>query len=222
VYSNPLASMPLIRESCWALASAADEVPRQPGVPLARCLDHRVGALKPRGRLLHLQIAQTFGDLDQPAVEPFDDRCRHEIVLGAEVGGDRGEVGTGLRRDHSGGDTLLLPLFVATVAVSVLLATLLVYSAVRKLTHQEQVVRMYTRVGVPEDKLDYLAVILLAGAAGLILGFFWPMTRSTPASPSWGCVAPSVRWDLLLGSVAGEFVGGVSSGVTGAAEEVGE
>ena len=28
-------------------------------------------------------------------------------------------------------------------------------------------------MGVPEDKLDYLATILLAGAAGLILGLFW-------------------------------------------------
>jgi hypothetical protein len=28
-------------------------------------------------------------------------------------------------------------------------------------------------VGVPDDKLDYLAIILLAGAAGLILGLLW-------------------------------------------------
>ena len=26
---------------------------------------------------------------------------------------------------------------------------------------------------MPEDKLDYLAVILLAGAAGLVLGLVW-------------------------------------------------
>lgn len=59
------------------------------------------------------------------------------------------------------------------VATSILLATLLVFSAVRKLTHQERFVHGYIRVGVPEDKLDYLAIILLAGAAGLLLGLFW-------------------------------------------------
>lgn len=62
---------------------------------------------------------------------------------------------------------------VATVIVSVLLAALLAFAAIRKLGHQERVVETYTRVGVPEDKLDYLAIILLAGAAGLILGLVW-------------------------------------------------
>ena len=33
--------------------------------------------------------------------------------------------------------------------------------------------RTYTRVGVPEEKLDYLAFILLAGATGLIAGLLW-------------------------------------------------
>ncbi|MGH8824232.1 MAG: DoxX family protein [Jiangellaceae bacterium] len=64
-------------------------------------------------------------------------------------------------------------MFLAAGVVSGLLAALLAYSAVRKLTHDAQVVRTYTRVGVPEDKLDYLAGILLAGVAGLVLGFFW-------------------------------------------------
>ena len=64
-------------------------------------------------------------------------------------------------------------MFVATVVVSALLAALLAFAAIRKLSHREDVVRTYVRVGVPEDKLDYLAVVLLAGAAGLILGLFW-------------------------------------------------
>jgi hypothetical protein len=64
-------------------------------------------------------------------------------------------------------------MFVATVIVSVLLAALLAFAAVRKLSHREAVVRTYLRVGVPEDKLDYLAMLLLAGAAGLILGLVW-------------------------------------------------
>jgi DoxX-like family len=59
------------------------------------------------------------------------------------------------------------------VATSVLLAALLVLSAAAKLSHQERFVQGYVRVGVPEDKLDYLAIILLAGAAGLVLGLFW-------------------------------------------------
>jgi DoxX-like family len=64
-------------------------------------------------------------------------------------------------------------MFAATAVTSVLLAALLGYSALTKLSHQERFVRGYIRVGVPEDKLDYLAIILLAGAAGLILGLFW-------------------------------------------------
>jgi DoxX-like family len=64
-------------------------------------------------------------------------------------------------------------MFLATVIVSILLAALLAFAAIRKLSHREEVVRTYLRVGVPEDKLDYLAAILLAGAAGLILGLFW-------------------------------------------------
>jgi hypothetical protein len=63
--------------------------------------------------------------------------------------------------------------FVATAIVSGLLAALLAFAAIRKLSHRERVVRTYTRVGVPDDKLDYLAIILLAGAAGLILGLLW-------------------------------------------------
>jgi hypothetical protein len=62
---------------------------------------------------------------------------------------------------------------VATIVVSVLLAVLLALSAAMKLSHREGVVAMYAGVGVPEDKLNYLAIILLAGAAGLLLGLWW-------------------------------------------------
>jgi hypothetical protein len=62
---------------------------------------------------------------------------------------------------------------VAAAVVSVLLAALLAWAAVRKLSHRERIVQSYLRVGVPEDKLNYLAVILLAGAAGLVLGLWW-------------------------------------------------
>lgn len=62
---------------------------------------------------------------------------------------------------------------VATAGVSVLLAALLTWSAIRKLSHREDVVRSYVRVGVAEDKLNALAIILLAGAVGLVLGLAW-------------------------------------------------
>jgi DoxX-like family len=61
----------------------------------------------------------------------------------------------------------------ATTITSIFLAALLTYSAITKLSHQERFVQGYIRVGVPEDKLDYLAIILLAGAAGLVLGLLW-------------------------------------------------
>lgn len=64
-------------------------------------------------------------------------------------------------------------MFVLTVLVSVVLAAMLTFSALRKLSHQPEVVQTYVRVGVPAEKLDYLAAILLAGAAGLLVGLFW-------------------------------------------------
>jgi xanthine/uracil/vitamin C permease (AzgA family) len=60
----------------------------------------------------------------------------------------------------------------ATV-LSLVLAAPLVFAAIRKLSHREDVVRSYAVVGVPEERLNFLAVILLAGAAGLIAGLFW-------------------------------------------------
>lgn len=64
-------------------------------------------------------------------------------------------------------------MFVAATAVSLLLAALLVFAAARKLSHREPVVRDYVRVGVPADKLNYLAFILLAAVAGLLAGLLW-------------------------------------------------
>ena len=64
-------------------------------------------------------------------------------------------------------------MFAATVAISILLAATVTFAAFRKLSHRTEVVRSYARVGVPEDKLDRLAVLLLAGAAGLLLGLAW-------------------------------------------------
>ena len=60
----------------------------------------------------------------------------------------------------------------ATIA-SALLAAILAAAAVRKLSHREEVVASYERVGVPPERLDNLAFILLAGAGGLVLGLWW-------------------------------------------------
>ena len=60
------------------------------------------------------------------------------------------------------------------VVVSLVLAALLVATAIRKLTHAPAVVATYRRVGVPEERLNLLAAVLLAGAAGLVVGLWWP------------------------------------------------
>lgn len=61
---------------------------------------------------------------------------------------------------------------IATTAVSLALAALLVLAALRKLGHRPEVVATYIRVGVPEERLNLLAALLLAGAAGLVVGLF--------------------------------------------------
>jgi DoxX-like family len=61
----------------------------------------------------------------------------------------------------------------ASTIVSVLLAALMAAAAIRKLTHRQDVVRSYLRAGVPEDRLDLLAAVLLAGATGLLIGLAW-------------------------------------------------
>jgi hypothetical protein len=62
---------------------------------------------------------------------------------------------------------------VVTAVVSVLLAALLVFAAARKLSHRPEVVATYTRVGVPEERLNALAALLVAGAVGLVVGLSW-------------------------------------------------
>src|SRR5918994_3571121 len=47
----------------------------------------------------------------------------------------------------------------------------------------------------------------------------WRRTLSFP--PTWDCVAPTVRRDMVLASVGSQLVGRASSGSCGAAEKVG-
>ena len=60
-----------------------------------------------------------------------------------------------------------------TIAVSLVLATLLLTTAIRKLAHAPGAVETYRRVGVPERRLNLLALVLAAGAAGLVVGLWW-------------------------------------------------
>jgi hypothetical protein len=64
-------------------------------------------------------------------------------------------------------------MFLVTVIVSALLAASMTFAAIRKLSRRPEVVATYTRVGVPEDRLNLLAAILLAGAVGILLGLLW-------------------------------------------------
>jgi len=73
-------------------------------------------------------------------------------------------------------------MLVATGLVSTVLAVLVSFAAIRKLSHRPDVVASYARVGVPEDRLNHLAAILLAGAAGLTLGLLWAPVGAAAAA----------------------------------------
>ena len=62
---------------------------------------------------------------------------------------------------------------IATIVVTAALAALMAFAAIRKLTHDPEVVAGYELVGVPEERLNLLAGMLLAGAAGLLIGLLW-------------------------------------------------
>jgi hypothetical protein len=63
--------------------------------------------------------------------------------------------------------------FIATVVISTFLAALIAVAAVRKLGGDRELVDSYVRLGVSADQLVYLALVLLVGAAGLIVGLVW-------------------------------------------------
>jgi len=65
-------------------------------------------------------------------------------------------------------------MFIASIVVSGLLAAAICYSAALKVTHRPEVVDNYRRAGVPESWLNGLAALLLAAAAGLLVGQWWP------------------------------------------------
>ena len=81
---------------------------------------------------------------------------------------------------------------VARVAVTVVLAALLVFSAAMKLSGKASVIESYARVGVERRRLPLLAAVLLAGAAGILVGLWWPPLGMTAA------VALAVYFALAL------------------------
>jgi hypothetical protein len=85
---------------------------------------------------------------------------------------------------------------VASVVVSVLLAALVGYAAARKLTHRPEVVESYRRAGVREAWLNGLAVLLLAAAAGLVVGVWWPIIGIAAAAGLTGYFAIAVGFHL--------------------------
>ncbi|MFE6130522.1 DoxX family protein [Streptomyces sp. NPDC056437] len=64
-------------------------------------------------------------------------------------------------------------MFIATIVVSALLATLLVFSAIGKLRKDPAQLKVMQTVGFPADKLWLLATAETAGAAGLLIGLLW-------------------------------------------------
>jgi xanthine/uracil/vitamin C permease (AzgA family) len=61
----------------------------------------------------------------------------------------------------------------ALYVVTALLAAVLLNSAILKLSSRPEVLESYSRVGVPARRLPLLAAALLAGAAGLVVGWAW-------------------------------------------------
>src|ERR1700736_6143049 len=64
-------------------------------------------------------------------------------------------------------------MFVACIVVSVMLAAVLLLSAVGKIRRDPRQMVTMGKVGFPEDKLWLLAVAEAAGAVGLLAGLYW-------------------------------------------------
>jgi hypothetical protein len=64
-------------------------------------------------------------------------------------------------------------MFVACIVVSVMLAAVLLLSAVGKIRRDPRQMVTMLKVGFPEDKLWLLALAEAAGAVGLVVGLYW-------------------------------------------------
>lgn len=93
-------------------------------------------------------------------------------------------------------------MIVVTVVVTVLLAALLTFAALRKLTHSVDVVESYRQAGVPENKLNYLAAVLLVGATGLLLGLWWAPLGVAAAAGVVGYFLVAIVFHVRSGDTA--------------------
>ncbi|WP_072804052.1 DoxX family protein [Rhodococcoides yunnanense] len=67
-------------------------------------------------------------------------------------------------------------MFIATLIVSIFLAVALSVSAFGKLSKNPQIVSTIEGVGVPTDRIPWLAYAEILGAVGLVVGLFvWPV-----------------------------------------------
>jgi len=64
-------------------------------------------------------------------------------------------------------------MFIASAAVSSVLAAVLLVSARGKLVHERAQMATLRRVGFPEHRTWLLAAAEMAGATGLVIGLFW-------------------------------------------------
>jgi len=90
----------------------------------------------------------------------------------------------------------------AAVVASALLAGLLTFTAFRKLTHRPAVVQSYARVGVPERALNLLAALLLAAAAGLLVGLVVPLIGIITSIALIGYFAVAIGAHIRFGDLA--------------------
>lgn len=65
---------------------------------------------------------------------------------------------------------------IAYLAVSIVLAAVVLFSGIGKLRHDPHIVRViHETVGVPMKYFPLLAACEIAGAVGLVLGIWWPI-----------------------------------------------
>jgi DoxX-like family len=90
-------------------------------------------------------------------------------------------------------------MFIAAAVVSALFAAALAYSAVRKLSHDAPVVASYAAADVPEEWLNRLALVLLAGAVALLVGLAWAPLGVAAAGALLAYFAVAISFHLRNG-----------------------
>jgi hypothetical protein len=99
-----------------------------------------------------------------------------------------------------------MPVFTASVIVSVAAAVIATVSAIGKLTRHEQVVAsIHEVVGVPLERLPLLAALELAGAVGLIIGIWVPPIGIAAAAGLVAYFVGAMIAHLRVGDTKGMF-----------------